>query len=73
MTLVLTPGPLEHMGYKNVLMLHAEALRTFCGQMSAEHDLTFDTTFLDAYATPRWWFLEHVPNMEVRSKLKVIV
>ena len=47
--LVLTPGPLEHLGYKNVLMLHAEALKKFCGEMSAQHGLSFDTTFLEQY------------------------
>ena len=49
MTLILTPGPLEHLGYKNVLMLHAEALKRFCGEMNAQHGLVFNTAFLDSY------------------------
>ena len=62
MTLVLVPGAAEHLGYKNVLMLHAEGLRRFCAEMTAEYGLNFDTTFLESYSDQRWWFLEIISD-----------
>ena len=73
LTLILTPGALEHVGFKNILMLHADALRAYCLKMEEEFGLNFNTAFLLRYGNPRWWFLDYVPNLEVRSALKAIV
>ena len=63
MTLCLSVGPLEHIGYKNTLLLHGVALKKFCGEMSQEYGIAIDTTFLENFIDQRWWFLEVIPDI----------
>ena len=69
LTLVLQPSAAEHFGFKNVILLHAEALKRFCAEMTEQFGLAFDTTFLDSYQDQRLWFLELITEPEVRSQL----
>lgn len=66
LTLVLDVGPAEHISSKNVTLLHADALKRLCNELSNEHGIAIDTTFLDSFSDPRWWFLELIPDLEVR-------
>ena len=72
LTLVLDVGLAEHLSYKNVTMLHADALKRLCNDLSNEHSITIDTSFLDSFNDPRWWFLELIPDQEVRDQLQEI-
>ena len=34
LTLIVSPGATEHLGFKNMTLQHAEALKAFCANMS---------------------------------------
>ena len=67
LVLVLDIGPAEHFSYKNVTMLNSDALQKLCNELSNEHGLSIDTSFPDSFDDPRWWFLELIPDQEVRD------
>ena len=69
---VLDPAAMEHLGNKNAMLLHAEAMRKFCKQLSCEYGITIDCSFLDSFADPDLWFLDIVPEAQLRNKLKEI-
>lgn len=72
MTLYLTVGPLEHLGFKNTLLLHGVALKKFCNEMSERFGVSIDCSFLGDYTDQKWWFLEMIPNAETRAEIKEI-
>lgn len=72
LTLVLKPGAAEHLGFKNVFLLHADALKRYCARMTEQYGLTIDTTFVDQYQDPKLWFLELITDEAVKSQLQQI-
>ena len=53
-------------------MLHAEALRRYCAQMTEQYGLAIDTAFVDQYQDPKLWFLELISETSVRTQLQDI-
>lgn len=69
---MLDPAAMEHLGCKNALLLHADAMRKFCAKLAAEYGLTIDCSFLENVSDPDLWFLDLVPEEQLRNTLKAL-
>ena len=72
LSLVIDPMCMEHLGHKNLFLLHMRAMRRFCGKLEAQYGLRIDCSFLESFEDPNLWFLDMIPDQQVRNTIKEI-